>query len=62
MHVQTAPGQPLVYEAVPDKLQPSHWKVQSTNVPFGDVYVVIFSGPLARERAIEYTEFKNSQM
>lgn len=65
MHVQASPvlspRQFLLHEAFQDELQPSHWRVESTNTTFGDIYVAIFAGPMARERAIEYAKFKNRQ-
>jgi hypothetical protein len=57
MQAQTAVS--LHYEAIRDKFRPSEWRVEVINSRTGDVLVAIFSGPLARERANEYADFKN---
>ncbi len=51
----------LQYEAFQDKQSPSDWRVESTDIKSGDVFVTVFAGPDARERAEEYAQFKNHQ-
>lgn len=59
MQAQTAAIQKLKSEAFQDKQNQSDWRVESLDMKAGDVYVAIFSGPLAKERAAEYAAFKN---
>ena len=47
------------YEAFQDKEDSEDWRVEYIDSAAGDVFVTIFSGPLAKERATEYAEFKN---
>ena len=50
------------YEVVQDKRTVSDWRVEAINDDSdGEVYVSIFSGPLAKERAEEYSNWKNQQ-
>jgi hypothetical protein len=49
----------LNFEAIRDKITPDDWRVEALNSRTGDVFVAIFSGPLAKERAEEYARFKN---
>jgi hypothetical protein len=45
---------------VPDE---SEWRVEAINYDGdGEVYLAIFSGPSARERAEEYAAFKTSRV
>ena len=39
----------------------SNFRVEAVDIKTGDVFVTIFSGPLAKERAEEYAKFKNVQ-
>jgi hypothetical protein len=57
MQVETAVS--LHFEAMRDRFRPSEWRVESINFRTGDVFVAIFYGPLAQQRAIEYADFKN---
>ncbi len=41
---------------VPDN---SEWRVEAIEEPEGQVYLAIFCGPEAQERAIEYAAWKN---
>ncbi|HMI53191.1 MAG TPA: hypothetical protein VK525_16885 [Candidatus Saccharimonadales bacterium] len=59
MQAQTASA--VQYSAFQDKEIASDWRVEATDIKAGDVYVTVFSGPLAQERAIEYAEFKNKK-
>lgn len=59
MQTKTAAAPALQYAAFQDKKNPSDWRVECLDIRAGDVYVAIFSGSLAKERAIEYAEFKN---
>jgi hypothetical protein len=57
MQVETAVS--LHFEAFRDRLRPSEWRVETINSRTGDVFVAIFCGPLAQQRAMEYADFKN---
>ena len=58
MQVETAVS--LHFEAVRDRLRPSEWRVEAINSKTGDVFVAIFCGPLAKERAEDYATLKNA--
>jgi hypothetical protein len=61
MSTQIATRSSATYEALQDKLNPCDWRVEGINYECdGEIYVTIFSGPLAHERAIEYAEFKSN--
>jgi hypothetical protein len=50
----------LRYEAVPDRLAPSDWRVEAIDHESeGECYVAIFAGPDAERRAREYAAWKN---
>lgn len=52
----------MKYEVVADKLFPGDWRVEAIDYENdGECYVVLFSGPFAKERAKEYGDFKNNQ-
>jgi hypothetical protein len=57
MQVETAAS--LRFEVIQDRLYPSDWRVEALNSKTGDIFVAIFCGTLAKERAIEYADFKN---
>ena len=47
------------WEVIEDRQHPGHWRVEAINHEGdGEVYVAIFSGPGARERAEEYAAWK----
>ena len=49
------------YEAVESAGHPGEWRVEAIDQESdGEVYVTIFSGPKARERAQEYAEWKSA--
>lgn len=51
----------MQFEVVQSKDQPGEWRVEATNeTGDGEVFVTIFSGPKAEERAREYAEWKNA--
>jgi len=53
----------MKYEIKESKEYPGDWTVGAVEDPpegDGDIYLAIFSGPLARERAEEYEKFKNA--
>lgn len=60
MQVQTS-NSSLKFESLRDKESPSEWRVEALDIKAGDVYVAIFCGPEAQERAEEYARFKNAQ-
>lgn len=50
------------FEVLQDRQNPSDWRVEGIDFEDeGKVYVAIFSGPDARQRADEYADFKNSE-
>lgn len=60
MQAQTAQST-LKFEAVQDRTSPNDWRVEAIDIKAGDVFVALFCGPSAQERAEEYARFKNSQ-
>jgi hypothetical protein len=50
-------------EVIEDKLCPGMWRVESMACDSdGEVYVTIFSGPLAEARAREYATWKQADL
>lgn len=50
------------FEVLEDRRNPGDWRVEAMDFEDeGKVYVAIFSGPDAKERAHEYASFKNSE-
>jgi hypothetical protein len=60
MQAQTVIETRLTHEVVQDKEHPNDWRVEAIDIKSGDVFVTIFSGPLAKERATEYASFKSN--
>ena len=58
--MQTQTAAVLHFEVVRDQKYANEWRVEAIDTKTGDVFVAIFSGPLAQERAKEYASFKNS--
>jgi hypothetical protein len=56
MQIKTA----VRYEALQDRDNRSDWRVEGIDSQAGDVYIAIFAGPLAEQRASEYADFKNN--
>ena len=53
-------GAEVDYEIAPTLDVPDEWRVEAIDYDNeGQVYVTIFSGPKAEERAVEYASFKN---
>jgi hypothetical protein len=51
----------LYYDVVEAENYPGEWRVEAVNYDGdGEVYVTIFSGPLAEARAREYADWRNS--
>lgn len=50
----------LHFEPFRDKVRPSDWRVEAVDSMTGDVFVAVFSGPLAQARAAEYAGFMNN--
>lgn len=50
----------LQYEIAKSREFDGHWHVEAIG-PDGEVYVAIFTGPNAKERADEYAEWKNAR-
>lgn len=48
----------LKYEIAESKDYPGHWHVEAIDDE-GGVFVAIFSGPEAKDRAAEYADWKN---
>jgi hypothetical protein len=59
MQSETSVVSALRHTAFQDKKNPGDWRVECADTKVGDVYVAIFCGPLAEERAAEYARFKN---
>ncbi len=50
----------LEYEVTEDRKVPGTWRAEAINYEGdGEGYVVIFSGPQAKERALEYADSQN---
>ena len=50
----------MEYEVSEDRSQRGDWRVEAIDMESeGECYMAIFTGPLARERATEYAEWKN---
>jgi hypothetical protein len=60
MQVQTAPVSKISFQVIKDKNTPNDWRVEAIDSKSGDVFVAIFCGSLAQDRAIEYAEYKNT--
>ena len=52
--------QAISYELAESNGYSGEWRVEAIG-PDGEVYVAIFSGPKAKERAAEYAEWKNAR-
>jgi hypothetical protein len=50
----------ISYELAESDGYSGEWRVEAIG-PDGEVYVSIFSGPKAKERAAEYAEWKNAR-
>jgi hypothetical protein len=48
----------LQYETIEDNRHPGDYRVEAIDRD-GEVYIAIFSGPEARDRAREYADWKN---
>jgi hypothetical protein len=48
----------MKYEIVESRQYPGHWHVEAIDEE-GRVFVTVFSGPEAKERATEYADWKN---
>ena len=48
----------MYHEVVESKAYPGHWHVEAIDNE-GRVYIAVFSGPSAMERAAEYADWKN---
>jgi hypothetical protein len=49
----------MEWEVIEDQDVPGQWRVEAINYDGdGEVYVAIFSGPKARDRAEEYADWK----
>lgn len=51
------------YECGRSKICPDEWFVEAVDVDsVGEIYVTLFSGPSARERAEQYAAWKNKEL
>ena len=50
----------LKFQPIQDRRSPVNWRVEALNSKGSDVFVAIFYGPYAQQRAEEYAKFKNS--
>jgi hypothetical protein len=60
MQTKTALAPAVRYEAFQDRDELSNWRVEGIDSKAGDVYIAIFAGPIAEQRASEYADFKNN--
>jgi len=52
----------MIYEVIEDRMSPEDWRVEAIDTDHdGEVYVAIFSGPEARDRAIEYAAWREGR-
>ena len=52
----------MEFECIEDQRNPGDWRVEAIDFEDeGKVYIAVFSGPEAKERAQEYVSFKNSE-
>lgn len=52
----------MMYETIQDRHHPDDWRVEAIDRESdGEIYVTIFSGHDAQERATEYSDWKNEQ-
>jgi hypothetical protein len=52
----------MEWSVLEDRQNPGDWRVEAIDFDNeGEIYVAIFSGPGARERAEEYAAMKNAQ-
>ena len=49
---------PLIYEMAESKEYSGHWHVEAIGAE-GAMFVAVFSGPEAKERAAQYADWKN---
>jgi hypothetical protein len=49
------------YEVVESRQYPGHWHVEAIDSD-GRIFVSVFSGPNAMDRALEYANWKNSAL
>jgi hypothetical protein len=60
MQTKTALAPTVQFEAFQDTDDLSNWRVEGIDSKAGDVYIAVFAGPLAKQRATEYSVFKNN--
>lgn len=51
----------MIYEALPDRARPEEWRVEGID-EMGRIHVTVFYGPDSKERAIEYSRWKNIRL
>jgi hypothetical protein len=48
------------YEVLQDRQFPTDWRVEAIDTGSGEIYVAIFAGPNAKERAQQFADWQNS--
>jgi hypothetical protein len=51
----------ITREVFPDKEYPNDWHVETTDRDTGDVFIALFSGPYAEQKAREYAKWLESK-
>ena len=52
-------GDPMEWDVVEDRQYPGHWRVEAIHYKRdGEIYVAVFSGPGAQERAERYAAWQ----
>lgn len=50
----------MIYEVTPDEKFPNEWRCEAIDQKTGDIYVAVFAGPDAEERARDYASWQQS--
>ena len=50
----------MTYEVTPDEKFPNEWRCEAIDQKTGDIYVAVFAGPDAEERARDYASWQQS--
>ncbi len=61
MQANELSGGIMQYEVMADPEFPNDWRVEAIDRKSGDIYVAVFSGPDAEQRAREYAEWQQSR-
>ena len=50
----------MKYEVMPDEKFPNEWRCEAIDQQSGDIYIAVFAGPDAEERAREYASWQQT--